>query len=316
MSQPYLNGRKASRGQKNCKLLRVTKVQSEIWNIAQKTTRGMDARLQKVQESLVKGIIPIARLMGATGEVTEKEGAMPSPDELWKGLSNSVLLVASAKHNLNMCRRDLFKLDLDDTYKAICSSKQPVGLELFGDDLTDRLKTVKESKKTAKQVTCHKRKDTEEYSRSSYSARGSFSLHRRGGSLPGTLAKKKQLPGKSQRQPEREQHLQGEDLCDTEVTPEGASPILLLSVIGVVAGRIQHFVGKWKQLTLDPSILNAVRGSKIAFLLTPVQFTIPITVNFVEQESSNVDAEIFKFSVKETIVKSSHEEGYVQVCTQ
>ena len=100
------------------------------------------------------------------------------------------------------------------------------------------------------------------------------------------------------------------------MTPEGASPIPLLSVIGVVAGRIQHFVGKWKQLTLDPSILNAVRGSKKAFLLTPVQFTIPITVNFVAQESSNVDAEIFKFSVKETIVKSSHEEGYVQVCTQ
>ena len=88
----------------------------------------MDVRLQKVQESLVKGIIAIARFMGTTGEVLEKEGAMPSPDEFWKGLSNSVLLVASATHDLNMCRRDLFKVDLDDTYKAICSSKQPVGL--------------------------------------------------------------------------------------------------------------------------------------------------------------------------------------------
>lgn len=43
-----------------------------------------------------------------------------------------------------MCRRDLFKVGLDDTYKAICGSKQPVGLELLGDDLTDRLKTVKD----------------------------------------------------------------------------------------------------------------------------------------------------------------------------
>ena len=67
---------------KNCKLLRVTKVNSEIWDIAQKTTRSMDARLQKVQESVVKGIIPIARLMGTTGEVREKKGTMPSPDEL------------------------------------------------------------------------------------------------------------------------------------------------------------------------------------------------------------------------------------------
>lgn len=109
----------------------------------------MDARLQKVQETLVKGIVPIARLMGTTREVLEKEWIMPSPDELWKGLFvfNSVLLIASATLDLNMCREDLFKVDLDDTYKAICSSKQPVGFELFGDDLTERLKTIKENNK-------------------------------------------------------------------------------------------------------------------------------------------------------------------------
>ena len=140
----------------------------------------MDARLQKVQESLVRGIIPIARLMGTTGDALEKEGAMPSPDELWKGLSNSVLLIASATHDLNMCRRGLFKVDLDDTYKAICSSKQPVGLDLSGDDLAERLKRVKESNKAAKQLTGHKRKCNEEYPRSSYSARGSFLFHRQG----------------------------------------------------------------------------------------------------------------------------------------
>ena len=44
----------------NCNLLRVTKVNSEIWDIARKTTPSMGARLQKLQEALVKGIIPIA----------------------------------------------------------------------------------------------------------------------------------------------------------------------------------------------------------------------------------------------------------------
>ena len=61
------------------------------------------------------------------GEVLEKRKVMPTQDELWESLSNSVLLIASANHDLNMCRRDLFKVDLDDTYKAICSNKQPVG---------------------------------------------------------------------------------------------------------------------------------------------------------------------------------------------
>ena len=83
----------------------------------------------------------------------------------------------------------------------------------------------------------------------------------------------------------------------------------LLRVPPVLAGRIQHFLGKWKQLTHDPSILNAVMGYKIDFLLTPVQFTIPITNNFSAQESANVNARISKFLEKGIVVKSSHEEG-------
>ena len=165
----------------NCKLLQVTRVNSEIWDIAQKTARSMDGLLQKIQESLVKGLTPIARLTGTMGEVLEKGSAMPTQDELWESLSNSVLLIASATHDLNMCRRDLFKVDLDETYKAICSSKQPVGSQFFGDDLADRLKTVKESKKAAQQLTGHKRKRSDEYSRPSYSYRaGHFLFNRQG----------------------------------------------------------------------------------------------------------------------------------------
>lgn len=99
------------------------------------------------------------------------------------------------------------------------------------------------------------------------------------------------------------------------MTPEAVSQMPLLSVKGektcppVVAGRIQHFLGKWKQLTHDPSILNAVRGYKIDLLLSPVQFTIPITMNFSAQESANVSARISKFLEKGIVVKSSLEEG-------
>ena len=99
------------------------------------------------------------------------------------------------------------------------------------------------------------------------------------------------------------------------MTPEAVSKFPLLSVKGdktcppIVAGRIQHFLGKWKQLTNNPSILNAVRGYKIDFLLTPVQFTIPRPINFSAQESANVNAQISKFLEKGIIVQSSHEEG-------
>ena len=47
----------------------------------------------------------------------------------------------------------MFKTDLDDNYKALCNNKHPIGSALFGDDFTERLKTVTESNKAAKQLT-------------------------------------------------------------------------------------------------------------------------------------------------------------------
>ena len=71
---------------------------------------------------------------------------------------------------------DLFKADLDADYKAICSNKQPVELELFGDDLTERLKTVKENKKASQQLTAQKKKWEELHNRGSNPSRQHFSL--------------------------------------------------------------------------------------------------------------------------------------------
>ncbi|XP_028415512.1 uncharacterized protein LOC114538577 [Dendronephthya gigantea] len=146
----------------NCNLLRVTKVNSKIWDVAQKSTHSMDARLQKLQKALVKGLTPIAQIAGLVGDSLGKTPgstiAIP-PEDLWESL---------------------FKADLDADYKAICSNKQPAGLELFGDDLAEHLKTVKESKKAAQQLTGQKRKWEESHSRGSSSSRQHFLFPPRG----------------------------------------------------------------------------------------------------------------------------------------
>ncbi|XP_028397080.1 uncharacterized protein LOC114520931 [Dendronephthya gigantea] len=136
----------------NYKLLKVTKVNQEIWDISQKSTRAMDARLQKMQEMLIKGLTPVATLAGAVGEAIEGSSDMPEKATLWEGLSNAMVLMPGANHTLNMCRRDLFKADLDKDYKTLCNNKHPVEGELFGEDLIERLKTVKESNKASKQL--------------------------------------------------------------------------------------------------------------------------------------------------------------------
>ncbi|XP_068738058.1 uncharacterized protein [Montipora capricornis] len=137
----------------NSKLLTQTRVNPEIWDIAKKQTRSMDSRLQALQDTLVKGLIPLADLTRKVGESLDSDTVMPTKEALWEGLSNSLLLVAAANHSLNICRRDMFKTELDDNYKALCNNKHPIGSELFGDDFTERLKTVTESTKAAKQLT-------------------------------------------------------------------------------------------------------------------------------------------------------------------
>ena len=139
---------------KNCKLLATTRVNPEIWDIAKKKqTRSMDARFQQLQGTLMKGLIPLASIAGKVGEAIDTGSPLPSKEQMWEALSHSSVLVALANHDLNICRRDMFKADLNEDYKALCNNKHPVGELLFGDDLGERLKTVTETNKAAKQLT-------------------------------------------------------------------------------------------------------------------------------------------------------------------
>ena len=164
----------------NCKLLSVTKVNQEIWHIAHHSTRSMDSRLQKMQELLVKGLTPIATLAGSVGEAMESSADLPDKTQLWSDLSTAMVLIAGANHELNMCRRDMFKADLDKDYKALCNNKHPVEDELFGSDNIERLKTVKESNKASKQLTKYQPDFTKRSGRENDRSRGPFLSQRRG----------------------------------------------------------------------------------------------------------------------------------------
>lgn len=117
-----------------------------------KQTRRKDSRLQAIQDTVIKGVIPLADLTGKVSESFDSGSAMPTKEVFWKGLSNSLFSVAAENRSLNICHRDMFKTDLDDNCKALCNNKHPSGNEVFGDDYTERLKTVSESNKAAKQL--------------------------------------------------------------------------------------------------------------------------------------------------------------------
>ena len=51
----------------------------------------------------------------------------------------------------------------------------------------------------------------------------------------------------------------------------------MTSVDFLITIRLNNFLEKWKQITEDPEILNAVSGHRIPFRSIPVQLHIPVT---------------------------------------
>ena len=106
----------------------------------------------------MKGLVPLASIAGKVGEAINTASPLPSKEHMWEALSHShaSVLVALVNHDLTICRRDMFKGDFNEDYKALCNNKHPVGELLFGDDFGERLKTVTETNKAAKQLTGNK----------------------------------------------------------------------------------------------------------------------------------------------------------------
>ena len=221
-------------------------------------------------------------------------------------------MIASAKHDLNMCWRDLFKGDLDDTYtKPYVPLNSLWGLKCLAMTLWN---DWRQSKKATRPLS------------NSLVTSGNAMRSILGPPIqPGALFYSIAVEITTRDTRPEETTTSWITKITVEWTPPRGRHLWhrsdpwsfkspLLSVKGdktcppVLAGRIQHFLGTWKQLTHDPDILNAVRGCKIDFLLTPIQFTIPRTISFSVQESANhdVNAQISKFLEKGIIVHSSH----------
>ena len=59
-----------------------------------------------------------------------------------------------------------------------------------------------------------------------------------------------------------------------------------------LAGRLRLFLPNWQKITVDPAILNVVRGYKLEFLSSPIQEYIRNPLQFSHAESEKIDSEV------------------------
>ena len=128
----------------NCENLVVPRVNTEIWNNVQASTRSRDLKLQKIQKPLIAGITALAKGI-SNNAITN---ATPGFE-----LQDSLALLTSANFELNCLRKDSIKPNLLKQYHHLCKPEVKVTRNLFGDNLSQQVKELAEVQKTALGVT-------------------------------------------------------------------------------------------------------------------------------------------------------------------
>ncbi|KAK6178322.1 hypothetical protein SNE40_013121 [Patella caerulea] len=135
----------------NCEFLEVTKVNPPVWEFLSSETISNDLKLQRIQNMIISGLIPLARLsellmkkaVGGDGVVV-KHG--------FRLLTDSMALLASANADIIGRKRIWMKGDVHQNYRSLCTLKGDNGTLLFGSDLSQKLKDIFETNRVSQKA--------------------------------------------------------------------------------------------------------------------------------------------------------------------
>ena len=125
----------------NCKGLCPPVVNPEIWQNLDRRTRTQDLLLQSIQRLIGLGIVPLIRI----GVLLKNKNCNLS--ELRELVQRSVTILSNAMFEASIKRRIMLKPRIDRRFHQLTNRNEPVGSNLFGDDVSRRLKEINEAHK-------------------------------------------------------------------------------------------------------------------------------------------------------------------------
>lgn len=136
----------------NCESLSVPKVNKEIWRSLPAAARNSDFDIQKPQKLIAHAIVPIIRVVDTLIKM-DPQGDKDGTNETVNRLMEAISMMAMTNNEINHVRRNSIKPSLNADYRSLCSSQNAVTGNLFGDNITDQLKTIQESNKVGKKLS-------------------------------------------------------------------------------------------------------------------------------------------------------------------
>lgn len=149
-SETKYNGRfEKYRRPGNCANLQAPMVNSEIWNSISADARKADIKLSQVQKAISKAG---AALASSTQTLLRAQrGACPETLALLKSAvkinGDAEAAMGHAFHDLSLKRRQAIRPHLQQCFAALCKDKQPVTQLLFGDNLAQSIRDIRETER-------------------------------------------------------------------------------------------------------------------------------------------------------------------------
>ena len=129
----------------NCPLAVVPQVNPGIWRDLEKFQKTRDVQMQSTQDLVVRSLYLLTDVRHALSESS-------NPKDLERKCNTIIALLGNASLELSFRRRELLRSSLNKKYHSLCSPNTPVGKSLFGDSMSDELKSINEVSRVAKGV--------------------------------------------------------------------------------------------------------------------------------------------------------------------
>ena len=139
--------KRQARRPENCPSVVVPQVNPGIWRDLDRHQKSRDVHMQSTQELVVRGLhlaTDLRQSLLASPSVTSQD--------MQDKCTTLIALLGNASLELSFRRRELLRPSLNTKYHSLCAPSTPVGKHLFGDAMSEELKSINEMSKVSKGV--------------------------------------------------------------------------------------------------------------------------------------------------------------------
>ncbi|MES9884830.1 MAG: hypothetical protein ABW185_28625 [Sedimenticola sp.] len=133
----------------NCTGLVKTRVNQQMWGYLKPSTQTFDARMQNVQEAIVKATSNLCKLLDKGSHCEDK--GFDSQMVEWG--TDAIGILGYAHKLVNLRRKECHKSDLDRKYHHLTSASVPFTDQLYGDDVCKNVKEIQDISKISRQLS-------------------------------------------------------------------------------------------------------------------------------------------------------------------